>query len=154
MMTNVVEGSEMAKVVKGKKITSIYHLWVAGTAIAILASSAQALRADAEPEALPRCADIEGAPQCPIADEVERNGVLVFVDFDQANFGARAQENVCVCGNTVLVDCDETQPADGEDTCAGGQLQELPVTYELIKNPASTVCKTVDGERICKKTPD
>jgi hypothetical protein len=154
MMTNVVENRDMARVVKQKKVISIYHLWVAGTAIAILALSPQTSRADVEPEALPKCADIEGGPQCPTADGVERNGVLIFGDFDQAKFGAQARENVCVCGNTVLNDCDETQPADGELTCAGGTLQELPVIYELIRNPASEVCKTVDGERICKKTPD
>ena len=149
-MTNVVEGSEMTKVVYGKKIPSIYHLWVAGTAIAILASSPQMLRAQSE--ALPKCAEVEGGPRCPTANGAERNGVLIFGDFDQAKFGAQAQENVCVCGNTMLNDCDETQPADGELTCAGGTLQELPITIELIKNPATTICKTVDGERICVTT--
>jgi hypothetical protein len=151
MMTKVVERSEMAKVVKRRKIPSTHHLGLAGAAIVIFVSSVQVLRADGQPVAVPRCADIEGAPQCPMG--VEKNALVVLFDFDQDKFGAGAQENVCVCGNTVLVECDETQPAGGEGTCVGGQLQELPVTIELIKNPATTICKTIDGQRICVTTP-
>jgi hypothetical protein len=105
-----------------------------------------------EPQELPRCTEIEDGPQCPVVDEAERNGTLVFFDFDQLNFGGEARP--CVCGNTVLLNCNESLPADEPGTCAGGVLQKVEVMYVLTKNPDSKVCKTIDGERICFRTPD
>lgn len=111
--------------------------------------------ADAAP--LPRCDEIENGPLCPVFDaEDERNGVLVFLDFDAQVFGATSSENQCVCGNVELDDCSEGLPADEEGSCAGGELREIPVLVEAIRNvrdggpDATTVCTTVDGKRVCK----
>jgi hypothetical protein len=150
MMTRVVEENEMIKVVDGERMMSTGRLWGAGAAIAVLVSSMHAFGAEAlsaqEPQELPRCADIEGGPQCPVDDEkMERNGVLAFFDFDQLNFGAEAKP--CVCGNTVLRDCDESLPADQPGSCVGGVEQKLPVLLELTKN--DRVCEVIDGERVC-----
>jgi hypothetical protein len=102
-----------------------------------------------EPEPLPMCAEIENGPQCPVDEEqVERNGALVFFDFDEIDFGGAKE---CVCGTTVLVECNEKAPAGEEDTCAGGELSALPVEYLAIKNPDSTICRTIDGKRKCRK---
>lgn len=111
--------------------------------------------ADAAP--LPRCDEIENGPLCPVSDgEEERNGVLVFLDFDAQVFGAASSENQCVCGDVELDDCSEGLPADEEGSCAGGELREIPVLVEAIRNvrdggpDATTVCTTVDGKRVCK----
>ena len=153
-MTRVVEENEMTKVVNGERMMSTGRLWRAGAAIAVLVSSMHAFGAEEvpqEPQELPRCADIEGGPQCPVDDEqMERNGVLAFFDFDQLNFGAEAKP--CVCGNTVLRDCDESLPADQPGSCVGGVEQKLPVLFELTKNPDSRMCETIDGERKCWDT--
>jgi hypothetical protein len=105
-----------------------------------------------EVEELPRCADIEDGPQCPVNGEAERNGAVVFFDFDQLNFGAEAKP--CVCGNTVLEDCNESLPAGQTDSCVGGVEQKLRVLFELTKNPDSRVCKVIDGDRKCFETPN
>jgi hypothetical protein len=101
-----------------------------------------------EPEPLPMCADIENGPQCPLEGEVEKNGALVFFDFDEIDFGGAKE---CVCGTTELVECNEKAPAGEEDTCAGGELSALPVEVLAIKNPDSTICRTIDGKRKCRK---
>jgi hypothetical protein len=147
----------MTNVVRAERTMSTGRLWGAGVAIAVLVSSMHVLGAEAvstqEPQELPRCADIEGGPQCPVDDEQkERNGVLAFFDFDELNFGVEAQP--CVCGNTVLRDCDESLPAGQTDSCVGGVEQKLPVLFELTKNPDSRVCKVIDGDRKCFETPD
>jgi hypothetical protein len=104
---------------------------------------------DVETEPLPSCAELgEDAPQCPLDGAVEQNGLLIFFDFDAVNFGVDA--NQCTCGNTELNDCDEGASATGTNTCAGGTLQQVPVQVEGIQNPATTVCTTVAGKRVCK----
>ena len=104
-----------------------------------------------ETDPVPSCADLgEDAPQCPLDGGVEENGLLIFFDFDETNFGVDA--NQCTCGNTDLNDCDEGASAGGTATCAGGTLQQVPVQVEGIQNPSSTVCTTVSGKRVCKTT--
>jgi hypothetical protein len=105
-----------------------------------------------ETDPVPTCAELGAdAPQCPLDGEVEQNGLLIFFDFDEVNFGVDA--NQCTCGVTELNDCDEGASATGTNTCAGGELQQIPVQVEGIENPSSTVCTTVSGKRVCKTTP-
>jgi hypothetical protein len=108
-----------------------------------------------EPETLPRCADIDDGPQCPVDDEgVERNALLATFLFDERDFGGVPQ---CTCGELVLRDCNENAPSDEPDSCAGGELLELPVQIEAIKNvtdTASTTCKVRGGKRRCRTTED
>lgn len=80
---------------------------------------------------------------------MDGNGLLIFFDFDEVNFGVDA--NQCTCGETKLNDCDEGASAQEEDTtCAGGTLQQVPVQVEGIQNPGTTVCTTISGRRVCK----
>jgi hypothetical protein len=110
------------------------------------------LSEDFEEEEVARCEDIPDGPQCPLDGEEERNGVLVFFDFDERNFGVERDDNQCACGDLEPIGCAEGAAADEEGACAGNVLQEIPVLVEGIKNPASTICTTVDGKRVCKRT--
>jgi hypothetical protein len=107
---------------------------------------------------LPPCSSLENGPLCPVVDGdegQERNGTLIFFDFDEPFFGVGSGESQCTCGNVQLEDCAEGLPAESGNTCAGGELLELPVIVEGVKNSrdggpeATTVCKTVDGVREC-----
>jgi hypothetical protein len=111
------------------------------------------LSEDFEEEQVARCEHIPDGSQCPLDGEEERNGVLVFFDFDQRNFGVERSENQCACGDLEPVGCAEGAAAGVEGACAGNELQEIPVLVEGIKNPSSTICTTVDGKRVCKSTP-
>jgi hypothetical protein len=86
-------------------------------------------------EPLPSCAEIEDGSQCPLLgdEQEERNGALVFFDFDQPDFGA--DQPPCVCGSTELLDCNEKLLAGQEGTCAGGELQAVEVVYVATKSP-------------------
>lgn len=165
-MTQDVEGSEMTKIMKGRALMSLSQMWAAGAAIVFLASLTQACATREPPlaqspasrgtvvtvagEALPRCSEVEKGPQCPFDDKgSERNGSLVFFDFDERDFGGAPQ---CTCGELVLRNCNEDAPAGEPDSCAGGELMELPVVVEAIKNvtdTASTTCETYRGRRDC-----
>ena len=105
-----------------------------------------------EPETLPRCADIEDGPRCPVDDEgVERDAVLVTFLFDERQFGGVPQ---CTCGEVVLTDCDENVRFDQPNSCAGGELQDIPVQIELIESitgSGETDCETVGSKRRCRK---
>src|SRR5688572_17613341 len=104
MMTQDTEGSEMTIVTNGRVARTINQLRAAGATIALLAaltqgcatreqSLAQASASEgtvvrAAGEALPMCKEVENGPQCPVGDGgSERNGSIVFFDFDEPDFG-------------------------------------------------------------------
>ena len=80
---------------------------------------------------------------------------MIFFDFNEPFFGLGSGDNRCTCGDVVIEDCAEGLPAESGNSCAGGELLELPVFVEGVKNSrdggpgATTVCTTVDGRREC-----
>ena len=151
-MTKAMEGSKMIQVMTvsemtavARQITSIRRLCTGCAVIAVLTLAVPACAYE-ESEPLPNCAEVKDGPQCPVG----KTGAVVFFDFQEPG----DEQIGCVCGDVTLLQCREEAGQTETGTCAGGTLERLPIVYELIRNPATTICKTIDGKRICRTTSD
>lgn len=101
------------------------------------------------PQPLARCSDLaqvggldETAISCPYNVTEER--VLISLDPGSANWNVK----LCTC-NANFAKCDPNVAAGQTGACPTGKLATVPIHIEGVQDPASLICTTIGGQRLC-----
>lgn len=103
----------------------------------------------ATPQPLASCSSLAGGLDetgitCP--SNVTEARVLISLDPGSANWNVK----LCTC-NTTFTKCDPNAPAGQTSACPNplGTLATVPIHIEGVQDPASLVCTTIGGQRLC-----
>lgn len=104
----------------------------------------------ATPQPLASCSSLalgaldETGITCP--SNVTEARVLISLDPGSANWNVK----LCTC-NTTFTKCDPNAPAGQTNACPNptGTLATVPIHIEGVQDPASLVCTTIGGQRLC-----
>lgn len=103
------------------------------------------------PQPLALCSDLNQVGgldltgiSCPT--DVTEKRVLISLDPGSANWNVK----LCTC-NTTFTKCDPNAPAGQTGACPNptGTLATVPIHIEGVQDPASLVCTTIGGQRLC-----
>ena len=105
------------------------------------------------PQALARCSDLaqaggldETGISCPYNVTEER--ILISLDPGSANWNLK----MCTC-NANFAKCDPNVAAGQAGACPTGTLATVPIHIEGVQDPASLICTTIGGQRLCFNRP-
>jgi hypothetical protein len=101
------------------------------------------------PQPLARCSDLaqvggldETGINCPYNATEER--VLISLDPGSPNWNVK----LCTC-NANFAKCDPNVAAGQPGACPTGTLTTVPIHIEGVQDPASLICTTIGGQRLC-----